>query len=71
MDAVVWPMEYYQESLIGRRFIPYINHKPLETLGALHIQTMNRPQLAIINFDFEIWKCRNASRVFVSEFCQY
>jgi hypothetical protein len=54
MDAVVWTMEYYQEHLQGRRFILYTNHKPLETLGTLHMKTMNRLQLAMMIFDFEI-----------------
>ncbi len=54
MDAVVWAIEYYQEHLRGRRFILYPNHKPLETLGTLHTKTVNRLQLAMMNFDFEI-----------------
>ncbi len=54
MDAVVWAMEYYQEHLSGRRFILYTDHKPLETLGPLHTKTMNRLQLAMMDFDFEI-----------------
>ncbi len=54
MDAVVWAMEYYQEHLRGRRFIMYTDHKPLETLGTLHTKTMNRLQLAMMDFDFEI-----------------
>jgi hypothetical protein len=54
MNAVVWAMEYYQEHLRGRRFILYTDHKPLETLGTLHTKTMNRLQLAMMDFDFEI-----------------
>jgi hypothetical protein len=54
MDAVVWAMEYYQEYLRGRRFIMYTDHKPLETMGTLHTKTMNRLQLAMMDFDFEI-----------------
>jgi hypothetical protein len=54
MNAVVWAMEYYQENLRGRRFILYTDHKPLETLGTLHTKTMNRLQLAMMDFDFEI-----------------
>jgi hypothetical protein len=50
MDAVVWAMEYYQEHLRGRRFILYTDHKPLETLGMLHTKTMNRLQLAMMDF---------------------
>jgi hypothetical protein len=54
MDAVVWAMEYYQEHLRGRRFILYTDHKPLETLGTLHTKTMNRLQIAMMDFDFQI-----------------
>jgi hypothetical protein len=54
MDAVVWAMECYQEHLRGRRFILYTDHKPLETLGTLHTKTMNRLQLTMMDFDFEI-----------------
>jgi putative transposase len=42
MDVVVWAMKYYQEHLRGRRFILYMDHKPLKTLGTLHTKTMNR-----------------------------
>jgi hypothetical protein len=51
MDAVVWAMEYYQEHLWGLRFILYTDHKPLETLGTLHMKALN---LAMIDFDFKI-----------------
>jgi hypothetical protein len=54
MDAAVWAMEYFQEHLRGRRFILYTDHKPLEILGTLHMKTMNRLQLAMMDFDFEI-----------------
>ena len=54
MDAVVWPMEYYQEHLRGRRFIVYLDHKPLESMGTLHTKTLNRLTLAMLDFDFEI-----------------
>jgi hypothetical protein len=53
-DAVVWAMEYYQEHLRGRRFILYTDHKSLESLGTLHTKTMNRLQLTMMDFDFEI-----------------
>jgi hypothetical protein len=53
-DALVWAMEYYQEHLRGRRFILYTDHKPLETLGIFHTKTMNRLQLAMLDFHFEI-----------------
>jgi hypothetical protein len=54
MDAVVWAMEYYQEQLRGRGFILYTDHNPLKTLETLHTKTMNRQQLAMMDFDFVI-----------------
>jgi hypothetical protein len=54
MDAVVWAIEYYQEHLQGCRFLLYTNHKPLESLGTMHTKTMNRLQLAMMDFDLEI-----------------
>jgi hypothetical protein len=53
-NAVVWAIEYYQEHLRGRRFILYTDHKLLESLGTLHTKTLNRLQLAMMDFDFEI-----------------
>jgi hypothetical protein len=40
--------------ILPRRFIPYTDHKTLESLGTLHTKKMNRLQLAMIDFDFEI-----------------
>jgi hypothetical protein len=54
MKAVVWAMEYYQENPKGRRFILYADHKPIELLGTYHAKTMNRLQLAMMDFNFEI-----------------
>jgi hypothetical protein len=54
MNAVVWAMEYYLEHLRQRRFILYTYYKPLESLGALHTKTINRLQLAMMDFDFKI-----------------
>jgi hypothetical protein len=62
MDAVVWAMEYHQEHLRGWQFILYTNHKPLELLGTLHTKTMNRLQLAMLDFDFEI-RCKKGSEI--------
>ncbi len=66
MDAVVCAMKYHQKHLRGRRFILYTDPKPLESLGTLHTKTINRLQLAMMDFCFEIRfkrgpKCRRIS----------
>jgi hypothetical protein len=37
----------------GQKIYSYTDHKPLETLGTLHMKTTNRLQLATMDFDFE------------------
>ncbi len=68
MDAVVCAMEYYQEHLRGRRLIFFTDHKPLATLGTLHTKTMNRLQLAMMDFDFKI-RYKKGSEM-PADFCQ-
>jgi hypothetical protein len=52
--AAVWGMDHFNEYLKGKKFILYIDHKPLEKLGHLHSQTMNRFQMALLEHDFII-----------------
>ena len=54
MQAAVWGMDYFQEHLRGKRFILFTDHKPLEALSHIHTKTLNRLQLAMLDFDFEI-----------------
>ena len=54
MQGAVWGMEYFQEHLRGKRFILFTDHKPLEALSHIHTKTLNRLQLAMMDFDFEI-----------------
>ncbi len=54
MDAIFCPLEYYQEQLRGRWFNVYSDHKTLRTLGTLHMTTMIRLELGMLDFDFEI-----------------
>ena len=54
MQSAIWGMEYFQEHLRGKRFILFTDHKPLEALSHIHTKTLNRLQLAMLNFDFEI-----------------
>jgi hypothetical protein len=64
-------MEYYQEHLRGSRIILCTDHKPLETLGTLHMKTMKKLKLAIMDFNFEIrYKkiLRNAPRFPIKQF---
>jgi RNase H-like domain found in reverse transcriptase len=52
--AAVWGMDFFNESLKGKRFILYTDHKPLVKLGHLHSKTMNRLQTALLEHDFVI-----------------
>ncbi len=47
-------MYFYASYLRGKRFILCTDHKPLENLGHLHKNTLNRLQIAMDEFDFEI-----------------
>ena len=40
--------------MVGISWYANIDQKPLEMLGTLHTKTMNRLQLAMIDFDFKI-----------------
>jgi len=54
MAAAVWGMDFYNEYLRGKQFVLYTDHKPLEKLGHLHTKTLNRLQLAMLEYDFVI-----------------
>jgi hypothetical protein len=54
MQAGIWGMDFYANYLRGKRFFLYTDHKPLENLGHLHKKTLNRLQIAMNEFDFEI-----------------
>jgi hypothetical protein len=41
-------MDHFNEYLKGKKFIPYMDHKPLEKLGHLHSKTMNHFQTALL-----------------------
>ena len=47
-------MDHFNEYLKGKKFILYMDHKPLEKLGHLHSKTMNRFQTALLEHDFVI-----------------
>jgi len=52
--AAVWGMDFFNEYLKGKRFILYMDHKPLEKLDHLHSKTLNRLQMALLEHDFVI-----------------
>ena len=54
MTAAVEGMKHYDNNLRGRKFILYTDHKPLEKLGHFHTKTLNRLQLAMLDYDFTI-----------------
>jgi hypothetical protein len=54
MAAAVWGMEFYNEYLKGKQFTLYTDHRPLEKLSHLHTKTLNRLQLAMLEYDFII-----------------
>ena len=54
MAASVWGMDHFSEYLRGKHFTLYTDHKPLEKLGHLHTKTLNRLQLAMMDYDFTI-----------------
>jgi hypothetical protein len=52
--AAVWGMDHFNKYLKGKKFILYMDHKPLEKLGHLHSKTMNQFQAALLEHDFII-----------------
>jgi hypothetical protein len=52
--AAVWGMDFFNEYLLGKQFILYTDHKPLEKLGHLHSKMLNRLQAASLEHDFVI-----------------
>jgi hypothetical protein len=54
MAACIFGMEHFGVNLKGRHFLLFTDHKPLEKLGKTHTKTLNRLQLMMNSFDFEI-----------------
>ena len=54
MQAAIWGMDHLNTYLRGRHFTLFTDHKPLEKLGKVHTQTLNRLQEIMNTFDFEI-----------------
>ncbi len=54
MQAAIWGMDHFSTYLRGRHFTLFSDHKPLEKLGKVHTRTLNRLQVAMNSFNFEI-----------------
>ena len=54
MQAATWAMDHFRTHLLGRKFILYSDHKPLEKLNVQHTKTLNRLQLKATEFNFVI-----------------
>ena len=54
MQAAVEGMKHCDNYLRGRKFVLYTDHKPLKKLGHLHTKTLNRLQLAMLDYNFTI-----------------
>jgi len=54
MNAAAWAIEHFDIYLLGRKFVLYTDHKPLETLNSVHQKTLNRLQEKMSLYDFEL-----------------
>jgi predicted aspartyl protease len=52
LAAAAWAIEHFRVYLIGRKFVLYTDHKPLEKLTLRHKATLNRLQDAMNEFNF-------------------
>jgi hypothetical protein len=56
MAAAVWGIEHFDVYLIGKHFTLVTDHRPLEHLGTVYTNTLNRLQHLNLEYDFTI-KC--------------
>ena len=54
LAAAAWAVDHFSVYLLGRHFILYTDHKPLETLTKTHKKTLNRLQEQMLEYDFAI-----------------
>lgn len=54
MGAAIFGIEYFHVYLIGRKFTLRMDHKPLETMKTIHKKTLNRLQMAMLTYNFDI-----------------
>jgi hypothetical protein len=69
MQATIWAMEHFSTYLIGRHFMLYTDHKPMEKLGKVHTHTFHRLQELMNTFDFEIMY-KKGSKMLADFLCQ-
>lgn len=61
MQAAVRAMDHFHTYLKGRNFLLFTDHRPLEKLGKVHINTLNHLQEMMNRFDYLLQeKFRNA-----------
>jgi hypothetical protein len=54
MAAAVWGIEHFNVYLIGKQFTLVTDHRPLEHLGLVNTETLNRLQHLMLEYDFTI-----------------
>ena len=54
LAAAVFGIEHFAHHLIGRKFVLYTDHKPMEKLTCRQTKTLNRLQELMGKFDFEM-----------------
>ncbi len=59
MQSAIFGMETFEINLKGCHFKLFMDHKPLEKLGKVHMKTLNSLQQMINVFSFDIYKQGN------------
>ena len=54
MQACIFGIDHFDVHLRAQKFDLYSDHRPLERLNSIHKKTLNRLQLAMNEYDFEI-----------------
>ena len=54
LSAAVFGIEKFAHHLIGKHFVIYTDHKPMEKLSSRQMKTLNRLQELMGKFDFEL-----------------
>ena len=54
LTAIVWAIDHFHVYLYGNRFKVITDHKPLETMKAVHKKTLNRLQERLIDYNFTL-----------------
>jgi putative transposase len=54
LAAAAWAIDHFSVYLLGKHFVLFTDHKPLETLSKTHKKTLNRLQEQMLEYDFSI-----------------